>query len=79
MLLLAVLPLLLVRAQDAGARAAWWWVLAVPLGIAIAATPGLAGHAATGTFTQLAVPLDTLHVARDEHLARRPRGARRSS
>jgi copper transport protein len=41
----------------------WWWVLAVPLGLAIAATPGLAGHAFTGTFVPLAVPADTLHVA----------------
>jgi copper transport protein len=28
----------------------------------LAATPGLAGHAATGTFTQFAVPADALHV-----------------
>ena len=62
LLLLAVLPLLL------WIRRSWrpnpaWWLLAVPLGLAIASTPGLAGHAATGTFTQLAIPLDTLHVA----------------
>jgi len=60
-LLLAVLPLLFVLRQTWHPRW-WWWVLATPLGLAIAATPGLAGHAATGTFTQLAVPLDTLHV-----------------
>jgi copper transport protein len=41
---------------------AWWWTAAVPVGLLIAATPGLAGHAATGTFTDFAVPIDTLHV-----------------
>ena len=61
-LLLAVLPLLLV-VRKSWHPESWWWALAVPLGVAIAATPGLAGHAATGTFTQFAVPLDTLHVA----------------
>jgi copper transport protein len=60
-LLLAALPLLLV-VRKRWHPEWWWWALAAPLGIAIAATPGLAGHAATGTFTQIAVPLDTLHV-----------------
>ena len=55
------LPLLL-RLRKNWRPAAWWWLLATPLGLAIAATPGLAGHAYTGTFTQLAVPADTLHV-----------------
>ncbi len=40
----------------------WWWFLAVPLGVGIAATPGLAGHAFVGEWTRLAVPADTLHV-----------------
>lgn len=61
-LLAAVLPLLFVLRRSAWHPPWWWWALAAPLGLAIAATPGLAGHAATGTFTQLAVPLDTLHV-----------------
>jgi len=60
-LLLAVLPLLFV-VRRRWHPPWWWWMLATPLGLAIAATPGLAGHAATGTFTQFAVPLDTLHV-----------------
>jgi copper transport protein len=60
-LLAATLPLLFVVRRRWHPQW-WWWVLATPLGLAIAATPGLAGHAATGTFTQLAVPLDTLHV-----------------
>jgi copper transport protein len=60
-LLLAVLPLILVVRKTWRPRW-WWWVLATPLGLAIAATPGLAGHAATGTFVDLAIPFDTLHV-----------------
>ena len=40
----------------------WWWFVAAPLGIGIAATPGLAGHAFVGTFTPIAVPADTIHV-----------------
>jgi copper transport protein len=60
-LLLVALPLILVLRRSWNPEP-WWWVLAVPVGIGIAATPGLAGHAATGTFTQFAVPLDTLHV-----------------
>ncbi len=61
LLLLAALPLLwMVRAS--WRPPAWWWFLAAPLGIGIAATPGLAGHAFVGTFTPIAVPADTLHV-----------------
>jgi copper transport protein len=61
-LLLVVLPLLwVVRKTWRAPR--WWWPLAAPVGIAIAATPGLAGHAFIGTFTPVAVPADTLHVA----------------
>jgi copper transport protein len=42
----------------------WTWsALAVVDGLLLAATPGLAGHASTGTWTDFAVPLDTLHVA----------------
>jgi copper transport protein len=40
----------------------WWLVLAAPVAALLAATPGYAGHAATGDFTIFAVPLDTLHV-----------------
>ena len=61
-LLLAVFPLLW-WARRTWRPPSWWWVLAVTLGLAIAATPGLAGHAFTGTFVPLAVPADTLHVA----------------
>jgi copper transport protein len=61
-LLLAALPLLF-RLRKSWRAPPWWWALAIPLGLAIAATPGLAGHAFTGTFTQFAIPADTLHVA----------------
>ena len=61
LLLLAALPLLFILRRSWNPEP-WWWALAVPLGFGISATPGLAGHAATGTFTQLAVPLATLHV-----------------
>jgi len=60
-LLLAALPLLFVVRKSWRPRW-WWWALAVPIGLAIAATPGLAGHAATGDFVNVAVPIDTLHV-----------------
>jgi copper transport protein len=60
-LLLLALPLLLM------VRRTWrpsggWWIPAGAIGIGIAATPGLAGHAATGIWTKVAVPLDTVHV-----------------
>jgi copper transport protein len=60
-LLLAALPLLLAIRKTWRAPA-WWWPIAAPIGVAIAATPALAGHAYVGTFVPLAVPADTLHV-----------------
>lgn len=60
-LLLALLPVLW-RIRETWRAPSWWWALAAPLGVAIAATPGLAGHAFIGTFTPIAVPADTLHV-----------------
>lgn len=46
-----------------GRRAPIWWSAAAAIvGVGLAATPGLAGHAATGDFTIFAVPLDTIHV-----------------
>lgn len=46
-----------------GRRAPIWWIVAaVIVAIGLAGTPGFAGHAATGDFTILAVPLDTIHV-----------------
>jgi copper transport protein len=41
----------------------WWTTLAPPLGVLVAATPGLSGHAATGDWSTAAIVSDTLHVA----------------
>jgi copper transport protein len=61
LLLLLALPLLLM-VRRTWRPPAWWWVPTGMIGVAIAATPGLAGHAATGIWTNLGVPLDALHV-----------------
>jgi copper transport protein len=41
----------------------WWAPAAGVVGIALAATPGLGGHAATGRWTWFAMPADVVHVA----------------
>jgi copper transport protein len=65
-LLLLVVALALLAVLGAvlrGRRAPMWWmVLGGAVAIGLAATPGYAGHAATGDFTIFAVPLDTIHV-----------------
>jgi copper transport protein len=60
-LLLLALPLLLM-VRKTWRPPSWWWFPISLIGVAIAATPGLAGHAATGIWTNLAVPFDTVHV-----------------
>jgi copper transport protein len=40
----------------------WWPWAAGLLGLAISATPGLAGHASSGPLVPVAVPADTLHI-----------------
>ena len=40
----------------------WYW-LAGTVGIALAATPGVAGHASTGDWVPIALVTDTLHVS----------------
>lgn len=40
----------------------WWFDVAGVVGVALAATPGLAGHASTGRWVVLAIPADALHV-----------------
>jgi copper transport protein len=40
----------------------WWPYAAGGLGVALCATPGLAGHASTGPLVSVAMPADTLHV-----------------
>jgi copper transport protein len=59
--LLALLPLLWI-VRKSWRPPTWWWFLAAPLSVGIAATPALAGHAFVGTWTIIAVPADTLHV-----------------
>jgi copper transport protein len=42
---------------------AWWMTAAGLVGLGLAATPGVAGHASTGIQTGLAIPADMVHVA----------------
>jgi copper transport protein len=60
-LLFAALPLIF-KLRKSWRPNGVWWAIATPLGAVLAATPGLAGHAATGTFTQFAIPADAVHV-----------------
>jgi copper transport protein len=63
-LAIPVLYVLLRRADDEHPREipVWWPPVALPLGVAIAATPGLAGHASSGDWRTAAIISDTLHV-----------------
>jgi copper transport protein len=66
LLLVVAIPLLL-RLFARGPRReyplpTWWAPLAVVTGFGIAATPGLAGHAASGRWVPFAIVADTLHV-----------------
>ena len=40
----------------------WWFGVGAVTGLALSATPGLAGHASTGRWVLLALPVDMLHV-----------------
>jgi copper transport protein len=40
-----------------------WFVGAIGVALLLSATPGLAGHAGTGDWTWLAIPMDAIHVA----------------
>jgi copper transport protein len=64
LLLLGALVLLffLRTVEQRGRPPIWWMVVGAILAIGLAGTPGYEGHAATGTFTIFAVPLDTIHV-----------------
>jgi copper transport protein len=63
--LVLALPFLLYerRANENRPLPEWWIAGAAIVGLALAATPGLAGHASTGDHTVLAVPIDAAHVA----------------
>jgi copper transport protein len=64
-LLVLALPLLIVLQRTKQTRPLpWWWIVSgIVIGLGIAATPGLAGHAHTGDWTLYAEPLDAIHVA----------------
>jgi copper transport protein len=67
-LLLLAIPVLLAlfaRGDDDAPRRLprWWLGAAVPLGVLVAATPGLAGHASTGDWQVVALIADTVHVS----------------
>ena len=64
LLLVAALVLLPFLSRSTRTRAAplWWIVVASIVAVLLAATPGYAGHAATGNWTFFAVIFDTLHV-----------------
>lgn len=40
----------------------WWRLAAIVVGVALVATPGLAGHASTGMMVPVALVLDAIHV-----------------
>ncbi len=66
-LLLLALPLLLRLLPSRGPEIehplpSWWPWAAGVLGLALSATPGLAGHASTGPLVSIAIPADTLHI-----------------
>ena len=60
-----LLRLLLHRRNDGQEHPvrAWWMVAAGLVGLGLAVTPGLGGHAGTGIQTGLAIPADMVHVA----------------
>lgn len=63
LLVVAFVLLLFMPEIDRRATAPKWWIGAgAVVAILLAGTPGIAGHADTGTFTIFAVPLDTVHV-----------------
>jgi copper transport protein len=59
------LPFLVYEARASAARPLprGWLGYGAVIGLLLAATPGLAGHASAGDGTAVAVPLDALHVA----------------
>ncbi len=67
-ILLLALPLLGMLLPRRGSEIehplpSWWPFAAGALGLALCATPGLAGHASTGLLVPIALPADILHIA----------------
>jgi copper transport protein len=61
-LVLAAAPLLLGLLRP-GPIPPWWRAAAMVCGAATLVTPGVAGHAATGSLIALAIPFDVIHLA----------------
>ncbi len=61
-LLIVAALLLRMMARHRGPLPGWWFGAAGVAGLALAATPGLAGHASTGRWTLVALPADMFHV-----------------
>ena len=63
-LVLLVVAALLLRmmVRHRGPLPGWWFAIAGVAGLALSATPGLAGHASTGRWTMIALPADMFHV-----------------
>lgn len=63
-LILAVAMVLLgvIRPDEERGTSPAWWIPAGVVAIALATTPGLAGHAGTGEHVVFAVPLDAVHM-----------------
>ncbi len=61
-LLVVAVPLVRIALRRDRELPRWWAVPAVAVAIALAVTPGAAGHASTGELVGLALVSDTLHV-----------------
>lgn len=61
--LVAVAAPLLARLLRPGRRPGWWTPMAIVAAAALLITPGLAGHAGSGSLVALAIPFDLIHVA----------------
>ena len=61
-LLVVVALLLRMMVRHRGPLPGWWFSIAGVAGLALSATPGLAGHASTGRWTMIALPADMFHV-----------------
>ena len=61
--LVAVAAPLLARLLRPDRRPGWWTPVAIVTAAALLITPGLAGHAGSGSLVALAIPFDLIHVA----------------
>ena len=61
-LVILAAALLRMMARHVGPLPAWWFGVSATVGLALSATPGLAGHASTGRWVWPALGADMLHV-----------------